>query len=116
MVTVDQYAGKPTVQPETLETLERYSVRARAGNPRRISVQDPDTAVYLYTRGYWITRFLDDTQPELLRDLLRERMPHETLETRIADSLGMNLEEFWNSIDQALVAHFKQQAVSGQGS
>jgi hypothetical protein len=43
-------------------------------------------------------------------------MSQETLETRIADSLGMNLEEFWNSIDQALVAHFKQQAVSGQGS
>jgi hypothetical protein len=113
MVTVDQFAGKPTVVAETLEALERTSAQARAGSSRRISVQDPDAAVYLYTRGYWITRFLDETQPELLRDLLRERMPHETLETKIAASLGMSLEEFWNSIDQIIVSHF-QQPTTGQ--
>jgi len=110
MVTVDQFAGKPTVLAETLEALERYSAQAPAANGQRISVQDPDAAIYLYTRGYWITRFLDDTQPQLLRNLLAERMPHQALENRIADSLGMNLEEFWNSIDQTLVSHFKQQA------
>jgi hypothetical protein len=108
MVTVDQYASKPTVQADTLEALERYLARARAGNPRRISVQDPDAAVYLYTRGYWITRFLDDTQPELLRELLVERMPHETLETKVATSLGMSFEEFWGSIDQTVIAHFRE--------
>jgi hypothetical protein len=116
MVTVDRYAGKPTVQAETLEALERFSEQARPGSSRRISVEDPDAAVVLYTRGYWITRFLDDTQPALLRDLLTERMPHQALENRIADSLGMDLEEFWNSIDQTMVAHFKPPAVAGRGS
>ncbi|MGD9144758.1 MAG: hypothetical protein PVI80_04285 [Anaerolineae bacterium] len=112
MVTVDQFAGKLTVRAETLEALERYSARARAASDRRISVQDPDAAVYLYTRGYWITRFLDEAQPELLRDLLEQRMPHQVLENRIADTLGMSREEFWKSIDQTLVAHFKQAAVA----
>lgn len=114
MVTVDQFAGKLTVKTETLEGLERYSVQARATSGERISVQDPDAAVYLYTRGYWITKFLDETEPERLRDLLAQRMPHQVLEDRIADSLGMNREEFWNSIDQTLVAHFKQRAVTGR--
>jgi hypothetical protein len=116
MVTVDQYAGKPTVKAETLKALERFPAQARAGSSRRISMQDPDAAVYLYTRGYWITRFLDDTQPELLRDLLVERMPHKILESRIAGALGMNLEEFWKSIDEITISQFKQQALAGRES
>jgi hypothetical protein len=116
MVTVDQFAGKPTVLAETIEALDRYSARVQAASSRRILVQDPDAAVYLYTRGYWLTRFLDEAQPELLRDLLVERMPQQVLENRIADSLGISHEEFWNSIDQTLVAHFKQQAVPDRGS
>jgi hypothetical protein len=116
MVTVDQYAGKPTVKAETREALERYSVKAREASSRRISVQDPDAAAYLYTRGYWITRFLDETQPELLRDLLVERMPHEVLESRIADSLGMSQEDFWDSIDQTIVSHFEPPAADSRES
>jgi hypothetical protein len=111
MVTVDRFAGKPTVLAETIEALERYSGQEKATRSGRISVQDPDAAVYLYTRGYWITRFLDEAQPELLRDLLKQRMPHQVLENRLADSLGMSREEFWNSIDQTLVAHFAKQAM-----
>jgi hypothetical protein len=91
--------------------LERYSVQEKTASSGRISVQNPDAAVYLYTRGYWITRFLDEAQPKLLRDLLAERMPHQVLENRIADGLGMSQEEFWRSIDQTLVAHFAEQAM-----
>lgn len=109
MVTVDRYAGRPTVLVETLEALERFSPQASARSYRRISMDDPDGAVYLYTRGYWITRYLWETQPEMLRSLLVKRMPHEPLENRIAASLGMNREEFWSKIDQLVVLWFKQQ-------
>ena len=106
MVTVDRYAGKPTVQAETLEALARFSAQASTTSYRQISMNDPDGAVALYTRGYWITRYLYERQPELLRGLLVERMPHNALETRIAGALGMDREAFWRSIDQTVVDHF----------
>lgn len=115
MVTVDRYAGKPTVKVETLEALARFSAQASAGNYRQISVNDPDGALALYTRGYWITRYLYETQPELLRGLLVERMPHKALEDRMAGALGMNHEEFWCSIDRTVLSHFEGQAAVEDG-
>ena len=106
MVTVDRYMGKPTVKHETLETLEM--LEALAGKPgyRKVSMQDQDAAVYLYTRGYWITRYLDETQPELLRSLLQRRQSQSALETKVAAALGMERDAFWSEIDGMVVEHF----------
>jgi hypothetical protein len=106
MVTVDEYMGKPTVQHETLEALARYSTKAAAAGYRKVSMQDPDAAVYLYTRGYWITRYLDDTQPELLRSLFQQRQSQSALEAEMAAALGMEREAFWREIDGMVIAHF----------
>ena len=43
-------------------------------------------------------------------------MPHKILESRIAGALGMNLEEFWKSIDEITISQFKQQALAGRES
>jgi hypothetical protein len=110
MVTVDAYAGKPTVRAETLEALEGSPAQPSARSHRQTSVTDPDGAVYLYTRGYWITRYLNDTQPALLRGLLVSRMPHDTLEEQIAAALDMDRGEFWQRIDPIVVSHFRQRA------
>ena len=114
MVTVDRYMGKPTVKQETLETIEM--LEALAGNPgyRKVSMQDQDAAVYLYTRGYWITRYLDETQPELLRSLLQRRRSQSALETKVAAALGMDGERFQSEIDRMVIAHFGQ-AQAGSG-
>ena len=106
MVTVDRYMGRPTVRPDTLEALARYSKKAAAAGYRKVSMQDPDAAVYLYTRGYWITRYLDDTQPELLRGLLRQRQRPGALEAEVAAALGMEREAFWREIDGIAIEHF----------
>jgi len=108
MVTVDRYMGKPTVQQETLEALARYSTKAAAAGYRKVSMEDPDAAVYLYTRGYWITRYLEDRQPELLRSLLQRRQSQSELETEVAAALGMEREAFWCEIDGMVIAHFGQ--------
>lgn len=110
MVTVDQYMGKPTVQRGTLEALARYSTKAAAAGYRKVSVQDPDAAVYLYSRGYWITRYLDETQPELLRSLFQRRQSQSALETEVAATLGMEREAFWREIDGIVLQRFGQGA------
>ena len=114
MVTVDRYMGKPTVQHETLEALEM--LEALVGNPgyRKVSMQDQDAAVYLYTRGYWITRYLEDRQPELLRSLLQRRRGQSALETEVAAALGMEREAVWTEIDGMVVDHIGQ-AQAGSG-
>jgi len=108
MVTVDRYMSKPTVKYETLEALARYSTKAAAPGYRKVLMQDPDAAVYLYTRGYWITRYLDDTRPELLRGLFQRRQSQSVLEAEVAAALGMEREAFWSEIDGMVIAHFGQ--------
>lgn len=106
MVTVDRTMGKPTVQQETLEALARHATKATTAGYRKVSMQDPDAAVYLYTRGYWITRYLDETQPDLLRSLLRRRQSHSAVETAVAAALGLEREALWKEIDQMVIDHF----------
>jgi hypothetical protein len=108
MVTVDRYMGKPTVKHETLETLEMLEALAGTPGYRKVSMQDQDAAVYLYTRGYWITRYLEDRQPELLRSLLQRRQSQGALEIEVAAALGMEREAFWSEIDRIVIAHFGQ--------
>lgn len=107
MVTVDRFAGKPTVKPETLEVLERSPAQASPGTHRRLSVKDEQALIYHVVRGYWITRYVEDTKPELLKSLLSERHSREALEGTLADAFGMRREEFWGTIDETLVCHFR---------
>lgn len=107
MVTVDEFVGRPTVKPETIEALAHAMRRTRPKGYRGVSVKDRDALVHLYVRGYWITRYFKDTQPELLRTLLAERYSQKALEDNLAGALGLTREEFWESIDQKVVTHFK---------
>lgn len=112
MVTVDRYAGEPTVQDETLETLAGSSGQPGAGRTRRLEARDPDALVYQCVRGYWITRMLDEAQPDLLRSLLVERTTAQALESQLAAGLGLGQGEFWDRIDPVVVAHFREEAVA----
>jgi hypothetical protein len=106
MVTVDRFAGKPTVKSETLETLAGKSPGTRPQEGLGRFSSDPDSLLYLAVRGYWITRYLAETQPALLRGQLTQRLDHEVLEGALAAGLEMDLEEFWSQIDSAVVSQF----------
>jgi hypothetical protein len=105
-VTVDRFAGRPTIRPETIAVLEQPSGDTGPGRYRNLRAGDEDPLVYHFVRGYWLTRYIDDTQPDLMRRLLSRRYRHAELEGTIAGALGMAPEEFWDGIDPVLVAHF----------
>jgi hypothetical protein len=105
-VASDGIAGKPTVQDATLESLSRPSREVIPRERRQVSVRDPETLIYHAIRGYWVTRFLEETKPGLLRSLLAQRYGHEELEDKVARAFGMEREEFWRSIDGLVVSHF----------
>jgi hypothetical protein len=106
MVTVDKTFGTSTVRENTLQVLQHSKDKQSPGMYQSVSMKDPDSLIYHTVRGYWITRYLLDTRPDLLKSLLDQRESHEALEVKIASSYGMDRGDFWKSIDDILVAHF----------
>ncbi len=106
MVAVDKYLGTPTVQHETVASLASGQARSGAGRKRVMPVGDTDVLVYSYVRGYWVTRFLDETKPELLRELLSRKRSRKVLEADLAAAFGMTRDSFWNEIDGTVASHF----------
>ena len=109
MVTMDQYFEKGTVQSDTLEVLARRSSDREAGGRYKVDVRDPDEVVYQYVRDYWLTRYIRETKPGLLTGLLLGPKSHAELESEVASAYGMGHQEFWESIDQTVAVHFKQE-------
>jgi hypothetical protein len=105
-VAVDRYAGRPMVQERTLAALEAAPEGIEPMQYRQVCVDDEDSLVYHYVRGYWITRYIEDVAPNLLRRVLRRRYAPEVLEVEIAKALSMTRAVFWSRIDGEVVAHF----------
>ena len=107
MVAVDRFFGRPTVKRETLGMLGQLTERARVPSDRKVRVRDPDDLVYTYVRGYWLIRYLEESRPGLVAELLSRRYPRRLLEARIAASCGKSPEQYRDGIDQELIAHFQ---------
>jgi len=106
MLTVDRFFERPTIKSETIEALHRSP--GDTNGARKLDLKDPDAVVYLYVRGYWLTRYIEETQPELLKRLLTRRYSHDELEGKIAAACGMERQRFWREMDRTVAAHFKQ--------
>jgi hypothetical protein len=106
MVTVDRFAGRPTVKVETLAALASGPGGTGVQGRARALAADPQALVYLAVRGYWFTRYLAEAQPGLLKGQLAGPQSHEALEGALAAGLGMSGEEFWGQIDGVVAACF----------
>lgn len=110
MVTVDKFTGKPTVKPETVQALAQPPRDTSPGRYRQLRGEAMDDLVFYHcVRGYWLTRYLENTQPDLLRDLLQKKLGHGALESKVAAAYGMEPGEFWKRIDDIIVSHFKEE-------
>ena len=109
MVSVDKFAGKPTVKGETLDMLAKAPLDTSPGGYRQARITDQDALLYNYARGYWLTRYIEETQPALMLGLLKQRYNHNILENKVADAYGMDAGTFWHEINQMIVSHFNQQ-------
>ena len=106
MLAVDLYFERETVLRVTLESIREFSGKYRPEEQRRIDISDPDGMVYLYVRGYWITRYIWKVQPDLISRLLAARLPYHALETQVANSLGLDRDTFWEEIDNKILDYF----------
>jgi len=109
MVAVDRLVGEPTVLPESIETL-RVSDEAAPpdwkASVEEFEREDHDALIGIYVRGYWITRYLDEEHPELLRVLLEQRRSEEELEMKLAAALDATADSLWDDLHAAIVGHY----------
>jgi hypothetical protein len=114
MVTVDRLSGAPTVRLETVESLDEPARGSGPESYRSVQRKDKEALVYHVVRGYWLTRYIEETQPDLLQGLLAQRQSHSALEVQVATALGMDRDEFWRRIDGIVASHFRQTESVGQ--
>jgi hypothetical protein len=116
MMTVDKFAGKSTIRSKTIHTLAQPPKDTSPGRYRQLRGEAMNDLVFYHcVRGYWLTRYLEDTQPDLLEDLLRQKHNHGALESKVAAASGIEPGKFWKSIDGIIVSHFKKKELSTGG-
>jgi hypothetical protein len=107
MRLVDKYFDKCTVRTDTLDLLGDNSPKQIAKRYRMLSRQDQAALVNLYVRAYWLTRYLESECPQLFRDLLTNRHSEAELEFKVARSLDISKDSFWENVDRKLITHFQ---------
>jgi hypothetical protein len=106
MVATDAYFGRPTVRPETVNEIAGTLAVMQQMGAQVLNLDDPEATARLYLRAYWITRYLDEAHPQVLRKLLSQRLPTYGYEDQLASSLGVEREQLWPSLSAQLTAHF----------
>ena len=106
MLTSDRLLGMQTVLPETLEFTQRAAQRQHQRFEARVSLRQPEHIVEMYARGYWITRYLLEPQPEALRSVLAKPMNPADLENQLARALGWPRGQFWWHINAAVLSAY----------
>lgn len=106
MVAVDDFFGYQSVQPQTLSSLRDTQPKIRPQDYRQLRRAHKQTLVYLYVRGYWITRFLDGHHPEILCHILSKRHKHSDILTILSEALQIPVSDFWQRIDDIVYNYF----------
>jgi hypothetical protein len=111
-VTSDRFLDRPTIKRETLTYMRTFAPKAPPLSYRDLSRRGVEAIAYHGIRGYWLTRYLEETHPGFLRDLFSRHRDVGTMEREIISELEMEPERFWHDIDEVVADHFERSASS----
>lgn len=106
MVSVDHCLGKQTVLQNTLALLVKENNGRAAAERISMKTQTREEIILLYVRGYWLTRYLVETRPELVTELLSGRIDTQDIDLKIAAALDIPQDKHWQMIDPILASQF----------
>ena len=106
MIATDAYLGAPTVRPETVGKIAGTLAVMQHMGAQVLNLEDVEGTAQLYLRSYWVTRYLDEAHPDVLRSLLSQRLPTYGYEERLAEALGIDQDQLWQTVAGKLEAHF----------
>lgn len=104
MIAVDRLVGEQTVRSDTLERLANPKGMGTGGQ-QKLRLRDPEAVLDLYIRGYWLTRYIEQERPGLLRDLFVLGHVGQVLEAELLAALDA-APDFWDQIDARLIETF----------
>jgi hypothetical protein len=110
-VTVDRFAGRPTIREETLELMKGNLPKTGPPSYRRLSRLGGEAIAYHGVRGYWLVRYLEEKRPGFLRRMFSLRRDPKTIERETAMELGIKPENFWTEIDDVVVGYFENKGM-----
>lgn len=102
------FVGMPLVKPESLALLKPRGEGRPPESLHWINIRNDTALIYEYVRGYWITRYLEETYPRLLRKIIIRMRSHVRIHKTIADQLSIPYAIFWADIDAVVAKHFSQ--------
>jgi len=105
-VSVDRFMGQPTIREDSLGLLRHNPTKSSPPSYRAMARLRGEALAYHAIRGYWIVRFLEDTQPGFLRGLLSTRQAPAAIERLVAEHLDLQPHGLWREIDDLVVRHF----------
>jgi len=110
MRSADAVLGEETVLPQTVEQLKnpRRGLRTWALMNTNLQFRGSEDLVYRYVRGYWITRYLQATNPQGLRLILTRKLPQRILYQQLQALLETRTIHFWAQIDRLTYEAFKK--------
>jgi hypothetical protein len=112
MVATDAFFGRPTVRPETADEIAGTLAVMQQMGAQVLNLDDAEATARLYLRAYWITRYLDEAHPQVLRDMLSQRLPTYGYEDRLASALGMERALLWKELGEKISAWDWKQGAS----
>jgi hypothetical protein len=92
---------------ETLELLNDADHDRESAYRINFKTQSREDIILLYARGNWLTRYLVETRPGLVNELLAQKLDPLEIDKRIAAALDIPQEIFWSAIDPLLVTQFR---------
>lgn len=107
-LAMEDYLGRRIVRNDTLASLTGAPYTGRPND--RMAAGQPQQLVVQFARGYWLTRYIDETRPDLLRTLLAERCRRDDLDEMLAAAYGKNRQAFWQQIDGEVIAYFQERS------
>jgi hypothetical protein len=106
ILTVDRFLERPTIREETLTMLRDFSPKIPPPTYRELSRMGLERIAYECVRGYWLVRYVEEQQPDLLRRLFSSLQNPAAIHRMIAAALGVRPDDFWKVIDGMVVEHF----------
>lgn len=106
MVSVDRCLEKQTVLDKTLDLLEAAAGYGQPDERLDMAAQSREQIILLYVRGYWLTRYLQETHSDLVCEMLTDQIAPGEIEARIADGLNLAQDRFWQEADALLIKQY----------
>jgi hypothetical protein len=109
MFTSDKCLNKETVRRDTLLLLN-YTIQDSSSSEKlNLKSQSREEIVLIYIRGYWLTRYLAESSPDLLKKVLKSELSADRLEAKIAEENNFDTDDFWQEIDKRVWNRFENE-------